>query len=50
LSTQLFRVKLNFSNFLGFNIFLILIFAVFVADDPHFDRMFKMIIFTKCFK
>jgi len=30
--------------FLGLNTFLVLIFVVFVADDPHFNRMFKMII------
>jgi len=30
---------------------MILIFVMFVADDPHFDRMFKMvIIFTECLK
>jgi len=23
---------------------LVLIFVVFVADDPHFDRMFKMVL------
>jgi len=33
------------SNFLGLNTFLVLIFVVFVADDPHFDRMFKMVSF-----
>jgi len=27
------------------------IFVVFVTDDPHFDRMFKMVlIFTECLK
>ena len=33
----------------GLNTFLVLIFVVFVADDPHFHRMFKMVlIFTEC--
>jgi len=27
----------------GLNIFLVLIFVVFIANDPHFDRMFKMV-------
>ena len=31
------------------NTFLVLIFVVFVADVPHFHRMFKMVlIFTEC--
>jgi len=29
---------------LGLNTFLVLIFVVFVADGPHFDRMFKMVL------
>jgi len=33
----------------GLNTFLVLIFVVFVANGPHFHRMFKMIlIFTEC--
>jgi len=37
--------------YLGLNTFLILIFVVFVADSPHFDKMFKMVlIFTECLK
>jgi len=33
------------------NTFLVLIFVVFVAYDPHFATMFKMvIIFTECLK
>jgi len=36
---------------IGLNTFLVLIFVVFVADGPHFDRMFKMVLmFTKCLK
>jgi len=36
---------------IGLNTLLVLIFVVFVADDAHFDRMFKMvIIFTGCLK
>jgi len=36
---------------LGFKTFLVLIFVVFVADGPHFDRIFKMVlIFTECLK
>jgi len=36
---------------LGLNTFLVLIFAVFVADGPHFDKMFKMVlIFTEYLK
>jgi len=31
-------------TFLGLNIFLVLIFVMFVADGHHFDRMFKMIL------
>jgi len=35
----------------GLNTFLVLISVVFVADDPHFDRIFKMVlIFTECLK
>jgi len=35
----------------GLNIFLVLIFVVFVADGPHFDRIFKMVlILTECLK
>jgi len=30
---------------------LVLILVVFVADGPHFDRMFKMVLmFTECLK
>jgi len=29
---------------------LVLIFVVFVADGPHFDRMFKMVLITECLK
>jgi len=37
--------------FVGLNTFFVLIFVVFVADGPHFDRMFKMIlIFIECLK
>jgi len=36
---------------LGLNTFLVLIFVVFVADDPHFDRMFKMVLICiECLK
>jgi len=31
-------------NNVGLNTFFILIFVAFVADGPHFDRIFKMII------
>jgi len=35
----------------GLNTFLVLIFVMFVADGPHFDIMFKMVlIFTECLK
>jgi len=30
--------------FFGLNTFFVLIFVVFVADDSHFYRMFKMVI------
>jgi len=43
-------LELGSFNF-GLNTFFILIFVVFVADDPHFERMFKMVlIFIKCLK
>jgi len=29
---------------IGLNTFLVLIFIEFVADGPHFDRMFKMVL------
>jgi len=29
---------------LGLNTFFVLIFVVFVADGPHFDKMFKMVL------
>jgi len=33
------------------NIFKVLILVVFVADGPHLDTMFKMVlIFTECLK
>jgi len=32
------------SIFLGLNTFFVLIFIVFVADSPHFYRIFKMVI------
>jgi len=39
-----------FKNF-KFKYLFVTYFVVFVADDPHFDRMFKMvIIFIKCLK
>jgi len=36
---------------LDLNIFFVLIFVVFVTDDPHFYRMFKMVhmtLFVRC--
>jgi len=33
------------------NIFFVLIFVVLVVDDPHFDRIFKIVVIcTKCLK
>jgi len=34
----------KFTYFESLNTFLVIIFVVFVADGPHFDRMFKMIL------
>jgi len=40
-----------FFLFLGLNTLMVLIFLVFIVDDPHFYRMFKIvIIFTECLK
>jgi len=46
---QIFFHNKIYKYFLGLNTFLVLIFVVFVADGPHFDIMFKMvIILTEC--
>jgi len=45
------RTQLNIIIKVRFKYIFGPIFVVFVADDPHFDRMFKMvIIFTECLK
>jgi len=43
--------KKGMTKIKGLNIFFVLIFVVFSVDDPHFDRIFKMILVCiKCLK